>query len=99
MPKWLIAVVVAAWVGAGVALYYGMWIPLVVLGGLGILAATSAGGILLAQRSALRAAAQTMGARAIQAKPVGESPDEATARRRDEAKRRHERNKRRRRKA
>ena len=99
MPKWLIAIVVLAWVGAAVALAYGSWIPLVVLGGLGILAATSAGGILLAQRSALRAASQTMSTRAIEAKAVGESPEQAAARRRDEARRRHERNKKRRRKA
>lgn len=97
MPKWLIPVIVAAWGGGAVAAYYGYWIPVVVLLGLGILAATSAAGILWAQRGAVRMANKTLEAKAA-AEPPRETPAEATARRREEARRRHERNRKRRRK-
>jgi len=95
MPKWLIPLVVVTWVGGGVSAYYGYWLPVILLGGLGILAATSAAGMLWANRGALRAA-QTSIDNAPK-RPAGESPGEATARRREETRRRQERNRQRRR--
>ncbi|MEM6989569.1 MAG: hypothetical protein AAF721_03705 [Myxococcota bacterium] len=90
MPKWLIPIIVGAWVGGGVAAYYGYWIPVLVLVALGILAATSAAGMLWANRGAVKVVSDTV------AKAAGPAPKEtaaeAAARRREETKRRQERN-------
>ena len=95
MPKWLIPVVITTWLSGGIAAYYGYWLPVVVLLGLGILAATAAAGMLWANRSALRVAKNAMTEQA--ARSMKETGAEATERRRQEVNRRHERNRKRRR--
>lgn len=101
MPKWLIPVIVATWVGGGVAAYYGQWVPVLLLFALGILAATSGLGVLYANRKAMRMVRDTVRTEAgtAPAAGTGESAVEAASRRREEAKRRHNRNKKRRRKS
>ena len=93
MPKWLIPLIVAAWLGAGYSAYRGTWVPLLVFAALGILAATSAAGMIWAKRGAMNVVQQNIVAH-TSAKPRASTPQE----RREETKRRHERNRRRRRK-
>lgn len=45
-PKWPLAIGAVLWVGVGVAIYRGLWWPLWVAAGIGIVAALG-GGILL----------------------------------------------------
>ncbi len=97
MPKWLIPIIIVGWVGGGIAAYYGYWIPVVVLLGLGILAATSAAGMLWANRSALRVAQQTISKQGAASAPK-ETAAEAAERRKQEVRKRQERNRKRRRK-
>lgn len=97
MPKWLIPLIVLAWVGGGVAMYYGQWLPVVVMVGMGILGVMVAGGALWANRQATRMVRRQV-QQASGTAGTGETAEEAAARRRETAKRRQERNRKHRRK-
>ena len=101
MPRWLLPLIAVAWGGGAYAAWKGYWLPMIVLLGLGVLAATVAAGSVYAMRATAKAAgrrAADASAAAADAGGAGERTVEAEAkRRRDEAKKRQERNRRRRR--
>lgn len=100
MPRWLVPLILIGWGGGAFAAWKGYWLPMIVLLGLGVLAATAAAGSVYAMRSTAKAAGRRAADASAAAGGSNAEPRNAETearRRRDEAKKRHERNRRRRR--